>query len=171
MKEQFKDRKSDVKLETRLDLYLIHLVIMVYLSEVDGESTKGSHLDLYGGIRYLEIAERVTQVLNHWKKLLETDEEFAQRQKIALPQLINEWETKRLQPDEEERVRSSVKTKYSIVQMAMKLLEQEKLVKIYEQRVTALEALHERLEQLYHNEQRYRDWKQLIEDAERRDPA
>jgi hypothetical protein len=171
MKEQFKDRKSDVKVETRNELYLVHLVIMIYLSEVDGETTKGSHLDLYGGIRYLEIADRVTQVLNHWKRLLETDDTFAQRQKIALPQLINEWDTKRLQPDEDERIRSSGKTKYSIVQTAMRLLEEEKLVKIYEQRVTALEALHERLEQIYHSEQRYRDWKKLIEDAETGDIA
>ncbi len=167
MKEQLRDRKSDARIETRNELYLVHLVIMVYLSEVDGESTKGSYLDLYGGIRYLELAERVTQVLLYWKKLMETDEEFAKRQKIALPQLINDWETKRLQPDEDERLRSSGKTKYSIVQMAMKLLEEEKLVKIYDQRVTALEALHERLEQLYHSEQRYREWKRLIEDAER----
>ncbi|MDQ0896310.1 MULTISPECIES: DUF6063 family protein [unclassified Paenibacillus] len=165
MKEQMKERKSDGRLETRLELYVIHLVIMVYLSEVDGESVKGSHIDLYGGIRYIELTTRVSEVIEYWSKLLENDPEFGKRQKIAMPQLINLWETTKLQPDEDEQLRANNRTKFGIVQMAMRLLEQEKLVKITDQRVSALEALHERVEMLYHSEQRYQEWKRLIDAA------
>jgi hypothetical protein len=168
MKDQMKERKSDGRVETRLELYMIHLVIMVYLSEVDGESTKGSHIDLYGGIRYLELTTRVSEVLEFWNKLLENDPEFGKRQKIAMTQLFNLWDTTKLQPDEDEQLRPNVKTKFGIVHMAMRLLEQEKLVKITDQRVTALEALHERVELLYHSEQRYQEWKRLIDAATER---
>jgi hypothetical protein len=101
-------------------------------------------------------------VLRHWKQQNEADESFANEQKIALPQLINFWETKPLQPENDERLIASMKTKFGIIQMAMKLLEEEKLVRVHEYQVSALEPLYERLEQLYHNQQRYNQLRTLI---------
>ena len=164
---QLKLKNSDI--ESKRHFYLINLIIVLFLTEIDIPSTTNIRWE-HSGVSYYLLEKRMTDVLNKWKRQQEeTESKFSEEYGLAVMEMAELWQSMSVESEEqqEDRLIGTKRTHIGLVHIAMRLLRDEHLVYIVpdEKRVIPKIELYERLEAGYHQQARYEEMKQLVLDT------
>lgn len=164
----FKDKYSDI--DTKKDFYLLCNILMIYLSEIDGELSVRSRYEIRG-ITFHRLEEIITNVYDYWKSKLEEDEEYEKKWSMSIREQVEFWLSKDLK-DGNNKLTPSMKNKFSIMKKALNLFENENLLNVIQEgedyTIYAYPELYERIEGLFHNYERYTMLKDLLNKAKER---
>jgi hypothetical protein len=163
-----KEKYSDI--ENKKEFYLLCNILMIYLSEIDGDLSVRSRNELRG-LSFYRLEELITKVYSFWKVKIENDEEYEKKWAMNIRVQVEYWLSKDIK-DDSSKLTPSMKNKFSIIKKAMNLLENEHLVNIIqegdEHMIFAYPELYERIEGLFHNYERYTMLRSLIVEANER---
>jgi hypothetical protein len=165
MKEKY------VALERKRYFYLANIIICIFLSEVDRES----HVRIRWeeeGVSYAKLEDLVTKTLESWEKRQEEEQNFTEEWGIALERIYDLW-INEFSLYKENRTTGQVDvvntrgTRYSFIHEALRPLADQKLVydNTGELRIIPRNELYERLDNIYHRQERYSQIMELINTA------
>ena len=162
--------KSKYRLDRKKHFYLANIIICIYLAEIDKES----HIRVRWeeeGVSYYKLEELVTKVLESWKARLDEENNFAEDWSIAIEEIYEIWnddfsmykESKSGQID----VQRNKNTRLGFIYEAMRPLADQKLIinNVRELRIIPKVELYERLDFLYHDQNRYWEIMDLIQET------
>jgi len=163
---QMKEKYSG--LERKRYFYLANIIICVYISEVDRDNYVRIRWE-EEGISYSKLEDIVTKTLESWKKRQEAGEDFTAEWGIALDSIYDLW-INEFSLYKGNRVTGQVYvvntkgTRYSFIHEALKPLSDQKLVydNTGELRIIPRNELYERLDNIYHRQERYTSIMELI---------
>ncbi|MEJ6950829.1 DUF6063 family protein [Natronospora cellulosivora (SeqCode)] len=163
MKEKYKGLKR------KKHFYLANIIISIFLAEVDKES----HVRIRWeeeGITYYRLADLVSSTLKAWQERKKEDEKFSQQWSLAIDEVAKLWltefsEFKLSQKDDSLDVSRTKNNRLSFINTALKPLKDQGLIidNSDELKIIPKPVLYERLDELYHNQKRYRQFMELIE--------
>lgn len=164
---QMKEKYSGLK--RKKYFYLANIIISVFLSEVDKEE----HVRIRWeeeGISYYRLADLVSSTLEVWQKRKEKEEGFSENWSLAVDEVAELWltefsEYKMSQKDDRVDVTRTKDNRLSFINTALKPLKEQELIidNSEELKIIPKPELYERLDELYHNQKRYEDFKELID--------
>lgn len=161
---QLKLKNSDI--ESKRHFYLINLIIVLFLVEIDMPSTTNIRWE-HSGVSYYLLEKRMTDILAKWKRLQEeTEGRFSEEYGLAVIDMAELWQSIAVDGEDlhEDKLIGTKRTHIGLIHIAMRLLRDEQLVYIIadEKRVIPKIELYERLEAGYHQQARYEEMKELI---------
>lgn len=155
------------KLERKKHYYLANIIICIYLSEVDKEKNIRLRWE-EEGISYFYLENLITNQLESWKKRLEEGEEFSEDWGIAIEEIyeiwINDFSISKQSKNGEIEVQKTQNNRFSFIHEALRPLSDQKLIidNTQELKIIPKNELFERLDRLYHRQERYEDIMNLI---------
>jgi len=163
-----KEKYSDI--ENKKEFYLLCHILMIYLSEIDGDLSVKAHHEL-SGLSFYRLEELITNVFSYWKERLANDDDYEKKWAVNIREQVEFWLSKDLKEDSH-KLSPSMKNKFSIIKKALNLFENENLLTVIlegdEHTVYAYPELYERLEGLFHNYERYTMLRDVIVEAKQR---
>jgi len=165
MKQKYKDLKS------KKYFYLANIIICVFLSEVDKENNIRVRWE-EEGVSYAKLEDLVNSTISLWKNRESDEEGFSQNWGIALGEIDEVW-NKDFSPMKNSKTKGTIDVvntkgnRFSFIYTALKPLADQKLIynNINELRIIPKAELYERLDKIYHNQDRYKEFMALIEVA------
>lgn len=165
MKEKYKDLKN------KKYFYLANLIICVFLSEVDKENNIRIRWE-EEGISYAKLEDMVNGIINSWMKREKEEEGFSEEWGIALKEIDEVW-NKDFSPMKNSRTKGNIDVvnttdnRFNFIYKSLKPLADQKLIynNTKELKLIPKSELYERLDKVYHNQERYREFMKLIEAA------
>lgn len=158
-----KKRYPDV--ETKRYFHLMNIILLVFLSEIDVEASRRLRWEA-NGVSYFQLEKQVDSVLEQWRKQQESSAgTFSISWGLAIEEISELWQTMAVDDESErDRLSGNRRTHLGLIHMALRLLKDENLIYIVEdeKRVIPRSELYERLEAVYHQQERYRELKKLI---------
>ena len=125
------------------------------------------------GVSYAKLEDLVTKTLESWMKRQQEENEFAQEWGIALEQIYDLWIDefslfKQTQTTGKIDVVNTKGTRYSFIHEAIKPLSDQKLIydNTNELRIIPRNELYERLDYVYHSQERYMQMINMIRRSE-----
>jgi len=163
MKEKYKALKS------KKYFYLANLIICVFLSEVDKENNIRIRWE-EEGISYAKLESLVNSTINSWGNRQDGEEGFSQEWGIALKEIDEVW-NKDFSPMKNSKTKGSIDVvnttdnRFSFIYRSLKPLMDQKLIynNTKELKIIPRNELYERLDKIYHNQDRYMEFMDLIE--------
>jgi hypothetical protein len=160
---QMKKRYPDV--ETKRYFHLMNIILFVFLSEIDVEATRRLRWES-NGVSYYQLEKQVDLVLKQWKQQQESSEgTFSLSWGLAVEEISELWQTMAVDDENDrDRLSGNRRTHLGLIHMALRLLKDENLIYIVEdeKRVIPRSELYERLEVVYHHQERYRELRRLV---------
>lgn len=154
------------KLERKKHFYLANIIICIYLSEIDKEKNIRVRWE-EEGVSYYKLEELVTKQLESWKKRQDEEEVFSEEWGIAVKEIYDLWVndfsmSKQSKTGEIELQKSN--TRYGFIHEAMKPLVDQMLIfdNTTELKIIPQNELYERINYLYHRQDRYEEIMELI---------
>lgn len=158
-----KRRYPDV--ETKKYFHVINVILLVFLAEVDVEASRRLRWES-NGISYYQLEKQVDAVLAQWsKQQSETEGAFSRSWGLAVEEMGELWRTMAVDDESDrDRLSGNRRTHLGLIHMALRLLKDEGLLYIVEDEKRAIprNELYERLEAVYHHQDRYREMKELV---------
>jgi hypothetical protein len=168
----FTHLKSKYKtVSSKKEFQLISMIIMTYLAHIDGESYIRNNKE---GMTFFAVHEVANQLFKTWEKKIQKDVSYAEEHSIAMAEIVSIWsnlEVKNEQARDTSKSRQNKKSRMGFIQTAMNLLKEEGLVYIADAdatdtiRAIPKDVLYERLWEVYHNQNRYVEIKNLIDES------
>ncbi len=164
MKEKYK------KLERKKHFYLANIIICVFLSEIDKEKNIRIRWE-EEGVSYFKLENLVTLQIESWKTRQQNEEGFSEEWSIAIDEIydiwINDFSISKQGKSGEIELKGS-NNRYGFIHEAMKPLSDERLVADNTQELIVIpkNELYERLEYLYHRQDRYKEIMDLIKQTQ-----
>lgn len=167
---QMKSKYSGLK--RKRYFYLANIIISIFLAEVDKES----HLRIRWeeeGVSYHRLSDLVTATLESWLERKKEDQSFTKNWSIAVEEVAELWLTEfseyRLNKEEAVDVTRTKNNRLSFINTALKPLSEQNLIidQSDELKIIPRAELYERLDKLYHNQQRYNQFMDLIRESRR----
>lgn len=165
---QMKKRYSD--LESKKYFYLMNVILLVFLAEIDVEASRRMRWET-NGISYYQLEKQVNTVLQRWKQeQADSDGHFSVEWGMAVEEISELWDTLAVDDEtesKENRIYGNNRTHIGIIHRAIRTLKDENLVYIIEdeKRIIPRSELYERMESIYHHQDRYQEMKQAIQAA------
>lgn len=162
---QMKEKYTDLK--TKKYFYLANLIICVFLVEVDSEQLEQIRWK-EEGIPYGIIEQETTNILSRWKEREKEGEGFSKTFGIALKEMDELWNIEFSHRKEEKtNIARTSGTRLDFIYKALKPLADQKLIvnRQEEELIFPRPLLYERLIELYHNQQRYQIFRDLIKET------
>lgn len=165
---QMKDKYR--KLERKKHFYLANIIICIFLSEIDKEKNIRVRWE-EEGVSYFKLENLVTRQIESWKARQQNEEGFSQEWSIAIDEIydiwINDFSISKQGKLGEIELKGS-NNRYGFIHEAMRPLSDERLVADNTQEFIILpkEELYERLEYLYHRQDRYKEIMDLIKQTQ-----
>ncbi|MTI59333.1 MAG: hypothetical protein FH762_04965 [Firmicutes bacterium] len=169
---QMKEKYSGLK--RKRYFYLANIIISIFLAEIDKES----HVRIRWeeeGISYYRLADLVTATITAWQERKEDDSKFSQQWSLAVDQVAELWltefsEFKLSQVDDSVDVTRTKNNRLSFINTALKPLADQGLIidNSDELKIIPKPVLYERIDHLYHDQRRYKDFKKLIEESRKK---
>jgi hypothetical protein len=155
-------------LERKKYFFLANIIICVFIAEVDKESYIRLRWE-EEGLSYAKLEDLITKTLESWEKRQEEEGSFAEEWGIAIERIYDLW-INEFSLYKENRTTGQVDvvntrgTRYSFIHEALKPLADQKLVydNTRELRIIPKNELYERLDNLYHRQERYSQIMELI---------
>ena len=155
-------------LKRKKHFYLANIIICIFLSEIDKEKfirvrTKEE------GISYYKLEDIITKTQETKKKRADEEENFTKDWALAIDDIYILWmvEFSHSKPSKSQGLPFSISldTRLGFIHEALKPLKDEGLIlaMVRESRIIPKEELYERIDYLYHNQERYEEIMQLIE--------
>lgn len=162
MKEKYKGLKN------KKYFYLANLIICVFLSEVDKESNIRIRWE-EEGISYAKLEDLVNGTINSWMSREKEEEGFSQEFGIALKEIYEVW-NKDFSTMKNSKTKGTIDVvntadnRFAFIYRALKPLADQKLIynNTKELKLIPKVELYERLDKVYHNQDRYREFMELI---------
>lgn len=163
MREKYKGLKN------KKFFYLANIIICVFLSEVDKESNIRVRWE-EEGISYAKLEDLISGIINSWTSREKEEESFSSEWGIALKEIDEVW-NKDFSPMKNSKTKGSIDVvnttdnRFSFIYRALKPLADQKLVynNTKELKIIPKGELYERLDKIYHNQERYKEFISLIE--------
>lgn len=156
------------QLNRKKHFYLANIIICVYLSEIDKESNIRVRWE-EEGVTYYKLEELVTKVLDSWKKRQDEEHAFAEKWAIAIDEIYEIWNNDFSMYKEsrtgEIDVQRNKNTRLGFIYEAMRPLADQGLVinNVNELKIIPKVEMYERLNFLYHQQERYEEIMALIQ--------
>lgn len=157
------------RLERKKHFYLANIIICVYLAEIDKEKNIRVRWE-EEGLSYYKLESLVTTQLESWKKRQLEEEGFSEEWGIAVEEIYDLWVNdfsmvKQSRTGEIDILKGN--TRYGFIHEAMKPLADQKLVfdNTTELKIIPQNELYERINYLYHRQDRYEEIMGLIKQA------
>jgi hypothetical protein len=164
---QMKKRYPDI--ESKRYFHLMNIILLVFLAEVDVEASRRLRWES-NGVSYYQLEKQVDAVLSRWKQQQEESAGvFSLSWGLAVDEMVELWQTMAVDDEgEKERLSGNRRTHLGLIHMAMRLLKDENLVYIVEdeKRIIPRSELYERMEAVYHHQERFREMKRLVNETE-----
>lgn len=165
MKEKYKGLKS------KKYFYLANLIICVFLSEVDKDNNIRVRWE-EEGISYAKLESLVNSTINSWSARQEEEEGFTLEWGIALKEIDEVW-NKDFSPMKNSKTKGTIDVvnttdnRFNFIYKALKPLTDQKLIynNTKELKIIPKNELYERLDKVYHNQDRYIEFIALIDSA------
>lgn len=162
-------RKRYTDIESKKYFYLMNVILLVFLAEVDVEAARRMRAET-NGVSYYQLEKQVHAVLMRWKQeQLASATAFSADWGIAIEDIAELWETMAVDDDsdKEGRLIGTRKTHIGLIHMAIRTIRDENLVYISEdeKRIIPRNELYERMEAIYHQQDRYQAMKAAIAKA------
>ncbi|QGQ94162.1 hypothetical protein EHS13_04190 [Paenibacillus psychroresistens] len=162
-------RKRYTDIESKKYFYLMNVILLVFLAEVDVEAARRMRAET-NGVSYYQLEKQVHAVLMRWKQeQLVSATAFSANWGIAIEEIAELWETMAVDDDsdKEGRLIGTRKTHIGLIHMAIRTIRDENLVYISEdeKRIIPRNELYERMEAIYHQQDRYQAMKAAIAQA------
>lgn len=162
MKEKYKDLKS------KKYFYLANLIICVFLAEVDKENNIRIRWE-EEGVSYAKLEDLVNDTISSWISRQNADELFSESSGIALKEIDEVW-NKDFSPMKNSKTKGTIDVvntsdnRFSFIYRALKPLAYQKLIynNTKELKIIPREELYERLDKIYHDQDRYKEFMDLI---------
>ncbi len=170
---QMKKRYSDI--ESKKYFYLMNVILLVFLAEVDVEASRRMRWET-NGVSYYQLEKQVHTVLSRWKQeQAESSGAFSVEWGMAVQDLTELWDSMAVDEESEQkdnRLYGNRRTHIGLIHTAIRTLKDENLVYIIEdeKRIIPRNELYERMESIYHHQERYQEMKQAIAAAFRDEP-
>jgi hypothetical protein len=170
---QMKEKYSG--LERKRHFYLANIIIAIFLAEVDKES----HVRIRWeeeGISYYRLTDLVTSTLKAWQERKKEDDSFDKKWSLAIDEVAELWltefsEFKLSQIKDNIDVTRTKNNRLSFINTALKPLSDQGLIidNSEELKIIPKPVLYERLDNLYHDQKRYSQFKELINETRKRE--
>lgn len=164
MKEKYRGLKK------KKYFYLANIIICIFISEVDKEKNIRIRWE-EEGITYYKLEALITSTLESWKKRHNESQDFSKDWGIAIEEVYDLWNNdfsdyKHSQSGEIEVTRTT-NNKFNFIYQTFKPLVDQGLVidNRRELKIIPKIELYERLDNIYHNQERYDEIIQLIRDT------
>lgn len=160
MKEKYK------RLYRKKHFHLANIIICIYLAEIDMENNISFRIE-DAAISYYKLEELVSATLESWKKRNEKEESFSKDFALAIDEIYNLWTVEMSHSKEgKDGVGFSLssKTRLGFINQALKPLEDENLIRNLHKENTIIprDELYERLDYIYHGDDRYNEMMEII---------
>ena len=163
-----KEKYSDI--ENKKEFHLLCNILMIYLSEIDGDLTVRSKYEIRG-LSFYRLEELITNVYRHWKEKIEDDDQYEKKWAMNIREQVEFWLSKDLK-DTSSKLSPSMKNKFSIMKKALNLFQHENLLNVIQEgdeyKIYAYPEFYERIEGVFHNFERYKLLRDLIVEAKQR---
>lgn len=166
---QMKDKYKGLK--RKKYFYLANIIICVFISMVDKEKNIRIRWE-EEGLTYYKLEDEVTKTLESWKKRFDQGEAFSDEWGIALEEIYDLWtndfSTYKTSQTGDIEVQRTTNNKFSFIHEAFKPLRDQGLIidNQNELKIIPKIELYERLENLYHKQERYDEIMSLIKEGE-----
>lgn len=162
-------RKRYTDIESKKYYYLMNVILLVFLAEVDVEAVRRMRAET-NGVSYYQLEKQVHTVLMRWKHdHLSSSTTFSADWGFAIEDMAELWETMAVDDDadKEGRLMGTRKTHIGLIHMAIRTIRDENLIYISEdeKRIIPRNELYERMEAIYHQQDRYQAMKNAIAKA------
>lgn len=165
MKEKYKTLKN------KKYFYLANTIICVFLSEVDKENNIRIRWE-EEGVSYAKLEDLVNSTINSWKNRDSSEDGFSENWGIALKEIDEVW-NEDFSPMKNSKTKGTIDVvntsdnRFSFIYRALKPLADQKLIynNTKELKIIPRNELYERLDKIYHNQDRYKEVIELIESA------
>lgn len=165
MKEKYKGLKN------KKYFYLANLIICVFLSEVDKENNIRVRWE-EEGVSYAKLEELVNSIISSWLSRENQEAGFSEDWGIALKEIDEVW-NKDFSPMKNSKAKGSIDVvnttdnRFSFIYRALKPLADQKLIynNTKELKIIPRAELYERLDKIYHSQERYKEFMSLIDSA------
>ncbi|MCK8826587.1 DUF6063 family protein [Natroniella acetigena] len=166
---QMKEKYSG--LQRKRYFYLANIIITIFLAEIDKESYVRVRWE-EEGISYYRLADLVTATLKAWQERSQKEDSFTQQWSLAVDEMAELWltefsEYKLSQVDDSIDVVRTKNNRLSFINTALRpLVEQELIIDNSDElKVIPRPVLYERLDEIYKDQERYQQFKKLIEES------
>lgn len=158
-------------LKNKKYFYLANLIICVFLSEVDKENNIRVRWE-EEGISYAKLEELVNGIITSWVTRESQEAGFSENWGIALKEVDEVW-NKDFSPMKNSKVKGTIDVvnttdnRFSFIYRAIKPLVDQKLIynNTKELKIIPRPELYERLDKVYHSQERYKEFMSLIDVA------
>lgn len=165
MKEKYKGLKN------KKYFYLANLIICIFLSEVDKENNIRIRWE-EEGVSYAKLEDLINSTIASWLSREDQEASFSEDWGIALKQIDEVW-NKDFSPMKSSKVKGNIDVvnttdnRFSFIYRALKPLADQKLIynNTKELKIIPRVELYERLDKVYHNQERYKEFMSLLETA------
>lgn len=165
MKEKYKGLKN------KKYFYLANLIICVFLSEVDKENNIRVRWE-EEGVSYAKLEELVSSIISSWLSRENQEAGFSEDWGIALKEIDEVW-NKDFSPMKNSKAKGNIDVvnttdnRFSFIYRALKPLADQKLIynNTKELKIIPRAELYERLDKIYHSQERYKQFMSLIDSA------
>ncbi|ADO76468.1 DUF6063 family protein [Halanaerobium praevalens] len=150
--------------------YLANIIISIFLAEIDKEN----HIRIRWeeeGVSYYHLADLVTATLKSWLKRQSEEDCFSENWALAVEEVGELWLTEfspyRLNKDDKIEVTRTKNNQLSFINTALKPLVKQGLIidQKDELKLIPKPELYERLDDLYHKQERYKKFQKLIRES------
>lgn len=155
------------KLERKKHFYLANIIICIYLAEVDKEKNIRLRWE-EEGITYFALENLITNQLESWKKRFDEEEGFSEDWGIAIEEIydiwVNDFSISKQSKTGEVEVQRTRDNRFSFIHEALRPLADQNLIidNTMELKILPKNELYERLDRLYHRQERYDKIMKLI---------
>ncbi len=155
------------RLERKKHFYLANIIICIYISEIDKEKNIRLRWE-EEGVTYYALESLVSNQLESWKKRLDEGEEFAEEWGIAIEEIydlwVNDFSMSKQSKTGEIEVQRTKDNRFSFIHEALRPLADQKLIidNVTELKIIPKNELYERLDLLYHRQERFEEIMELI---------
>lgn len=157
------------KLERKKYFYLANIIICIYLSEIDKEKNIRIGWE-EEGLSYYKLEELISLQLESWKKRIQAEEGFSEDWGIAVEDIYDLWVndfslSKQTKTGEIDVLKGN--TRFGFIHETLKPLVDQKLVidNTIELKIIPKNELYERMQHLYHKQDRYEEIMKLINET------
>jgi hypothetical protein len=157
--------------QNKTEFNLVRFILMIYIAEIDSSLLTRSLAETDG----MSFEKLVLTVDETFQALDENLNENTEKNwGIPIKQLMELWYLKDPKEDGKENFNPSTKTKQGLVLYAMRLLESEKVLRLFKEDeeyiIFPKEELYDRIEQIFHHSERFQHIKQLVKEIRKEGP-
>lgn len=160
------------QVETKKQFNLISVIIMSFLAAIDRNQASKIRAQREG-ITFYTIERQVNDLIMTWKNQLKENPSYGEEHRIDMHEIVTSWVHMEVENEESLYRKANKRTRIGFITNAMRLLETEGLIVILDRddipKAMPKIELFERIEYLYHDYDRYEEWKKMMQPKEEQD--